>query len=375
MAKKSIKPFESLVSKILANSNNAFAAALSESQFYQHDVEFIDTGIPMINVALSTRIDKGLCGGVTTIAGESKRFKTLFSLYMLEAFQKKYSDGAALFYDTEFGAPKDYLQKFNLDWKRIIHIPISCVEELKHELSSTLELLKEEYKNGAEPKLFVLIDSIGNLASRKEINDAVEGKEKSDMTRAKALKSFFRIVTSSLKMMNIPCVAINHVYKDQSSANPMFAATIVGGGQGIMLASDNVWIITRRQIGVSSELKGYQFIINVEKSRFCKEKSQIPINVHFESGIHRYSGLADLAEALKIIEKIKIGKQTAYKYGDLTCLAEQIDFNNVFWEKILKETSLAEDIANVYALGAGNTFTIDPQIENVTVSETIDEEE
>jgi len=373
MAKK--KPTESLTNRILANSGNAFAAALSESQFFQREIDFIDTGIPMINVALSSRIENGLCGGVTTIAGESKRFKTLFGLYMLEAYQKKYPEGAALFYDTEFGVPRDYLKKFDLDWCRIVHVPITCVEELKHELSSTLDLLKEEFKNGEEPKLFVLIDSVGNMASRKEINDAVDGKEKADMTRAKQLKSFFRIVTASLKMMDIPCIAINHVYKDQSGSNPMFAATVVGGGQGIMLASDNVWVITRRQIGKSSDLEGYQFIINVEKSRFCKEKSQIPINVHFETGIHRYSGLVDLAEAFNIVEKTKVGKRTAYKYGELTCLAKDIDIDSKFWDKILEETNLANDIAKVYVLEAGNTFTIDPELETITASETQEVEE
>lgn len=357
MAKK--KNTNWLTEKILKNSDNVFAAALNESKFFKNDEEFVDVGIPLLNLALSSDINKGLVGGITTIAGESKRFKTLFGLYMVQAYQKKYPESSVIFYDTEFGTPRDYLEQFDLDWSRVVHVPINDVEELRHELSSTLNMLKEDYKNNKNIKLMVFIDSIGNLASRKETVDAIDGKNKADMTRAKALKSFFRITTSTLKMLRIPLIAINHTYKDQSGPNPMYAATIVSGGQGITLASDNIWIITRRNSKNSTGLLGYDFIINIDKSRFVKEKSQFPITVHFDKGLFKYSGLADIATKLNIIKKEKSGKQTYFCYKDLKCLGKNIDSNDEFWKNVFENNENVEKINGAFALKNKTSFTIE----------------
>ncbi len=36
--------------------------------------------------------------------------------------------------------------------------------------------------------VIIVVDSVGNLASKKEVDDALEGKSVADMTRAKQMK-------------------------------------------------------------------------------------------------------------------------------------------------------------------------------------------
>jgi len=62
-------------------------------------------------------------------------------------------------------------------------------------------------------KVIIVIDSIGNLASKKELDDAINEKSVADMSRAKALKGLFRMCTPYLTMKSIPMLAINHTYK------------------------------------------------------------------------------------------------------------------------------------------------------------------
>jgi len=71
----------------------------------------------------------------------------------------------------------------------VIHTPIMNIEDLKFDVIAQLE----EVKKG--DKLIIVIDSIGNLASKKEVEDAKDQKAVADMTRAKQLKSLFRMVT------------------------------------------------------------------------------------------------------------------------------------------------------------------------------------
>jgi hypothetical protein len=339
----------SMVDKLLSNSSSKFANMLIKSPFF-NDEELIDTNIPMLNVALSGRIDGGLCGGVTMLAGESKRFKSLFGLLMMSAFLKKYPTAAAIIYDTEFGTQKNYFEMVELDTSRVVHIPINCVENLKHEVTKQLDALTKMKEDGEDIKVFMFVDSIGNMASRKEINDALEESEKADMTRAKQLKSFFRIVTSTVKMLNIPFVCINHVYKSQGSFIPY---DIVSGGTGPMLSADSCFVISRAQEKNTQGLLGYNFTLNIEKSRFVMEKSKIPITVHFEDGIHKFSGLAELAVEFGIIEEIRIGKSAAYKWKEVEIKDCDIDTDEAFWNAIFENTDFKDQIRNRFELSSG----------------------
>ena len=101
------------------------------------------------------------------------------------------------------------------------------------------------------------------------------------------------MVTPYLTMKNIPLVAVNHTYKEIG----LFPKDVVGGGTGIYYSADNIWIIGRQQDKQGTEIKGYHFVINVDKSRYVKEKSKIPISVSWEGGVQRFSGLLDVALA------------------------------------------------------------------------------
>ena len=116
-------------------------------------------------------------------------------------------------------------------------------------------------------KVCIVIDSIGNLASKKELEDALNDKSVADMSRAKALKGLFRMVTPYLTMKNVPLLAVNHTYQEIG----LFPKAVVSGGTGIYYSADNIWIIGRKQEKQGTEIKGYHFIINVEKSRFVKK--------------------------------------------------------------------------------------------------------
>jgi hypothetical protein len=111
------------------------------------------------------------------------------------------------------------------------------------------------------------------------------------MSRAKQIKSLFRMVTPHLTMKDIPMVVVNHTYKEIG----MFPKDIVGGGTGSYYSADNIFIIGRQQEKEGTEIVGYNFIINVEKSRYVKEKSKIPVTVSFNGGISKWSGLLDVA--------------------------------------------------------------------------------
>jgi RecA/RadA recombinase len=336
----------SLKERLIKNSTIDHTAILTESKVYGRK-DMIPTIIPMINVALSGKIDGGLTPGLTVLAAPSKHFKTAFSLLMAAAYLKMHPDGVILFYDSEFGTPESYFSSFGVPLESVVHTPITDIEQLKFDIMQQLQ----EIKRG--DKVMIIIDSVGNLASKKEVEDALKQNSAADMSRAKQLKSLFRMVTPHLTIKDIPMVVVNHIYMTQE----MYSKPVVSGGTGIYYSADNIWIIGRQQDKDDKELKGYHFIINIEKSRYVKEKSKIPITVNYDSGINKWSGLLDLAIESGHVIKPKVGwyavvdKETG-EIGKNMRAADIVDNRDV-WSHLLENTDFAEWIKNKYTLANG----------------------
>jgi len=334
----------SIMDKLKKNSKIKDTAILSDSVLFS-EKDMIATEVPMINVALSGSLDGGLTPGLTVLAGPSKHFKTSFALLMASAYMKKYDDAVMLFYDSEFGSPQSYFETFGIDVSRVLHTPITDVEQLKFDLVSQLDNIDRG------DKVVIVIDSIGNLASKKELEDALNEKSVADMSRAKALKGLFRMVTPYLTMKNIPLLAVNHTYKEIG----LFPKDVVGGGTGIYYSADNIWILGRRQNKEGTDIVGYDFIINVEKSRYVKEKSKIPVSVSWEGGIETYSGLLDIALAGGWASKPSNGWYCRVDRSTGELVEPKVRLKETllpeFWTPILEDKEFQEFIKSQYTIG------------------------
>tara|TARA_B100001059_G_scaffold234110_1_gene275768 strand:+ start:775 stop:1818 length:1044 start_codon:yes stop_codon:yes gene_type:complete len=341
--------------KLKKNSKIKSSEILADSiLFAQKDI--ISTDVPMVNAALSGDLDGGLTSGLTVLAGPSKHFKTSFALLMGAAYMKQYPDAVMLFYDSEFGSPQNYFESFGIDTNRVLHTPIVDVEQLKFDLVGQLENIERD------DKVIIVIDSIGNLASKKELEDALNEKSVADMSRAKALKGLFRMVTPYLTMRNIPLLAVNHTYQEIG----LFPKAIVSGGTGIYYSADNIWIIGRQQDKKGTQIQGYHFVINVEKSRFVKEKSKVPISVSWEGGIQTYSGLLDVALAGGYVTKPNVGwyARVNKETGEIedTKVREKDTLTKKFWDPIFKDTDFKEFVKSYYSIGHKPLLDIDLDI-------------
>lgn len=345
----------SIMDKLKKNSKIKTSETLTESTLFS-EKDMTPTDVPMVNVALSGSVDGGLAPGLTVLAGPSKHFKTSFALLMAAAYLKARPNAVVLFYDSEFGSPKSYFEQFEVDPDRVLHTPITNVEELKFDLIAKLDTLDRD------DEVVIVIDSIGNLASKKELEDAKDEKSVADMSRAKALKGLFRMVTPYLTMKNIPLIAINHTYKEIG----LFPKDIVGGGTGITYSADNIWILGRQQDKKGTEIQGYHFVINVEKSRYVKERSKIPITVSWDGGVRKYSGLLDCALAGGYVTKPSNGwyavvDQETGEVGPK--VRHDVTNDKSFWDPVFAETDFKDFLMKQYKIGYRSVVDMDEIID------------
>ena len=318
------------------------AQTLNNSKYFDNE-KYIKTRIPLLNLALSGRLNGGLPGGIIQIAAPPKHFKTKFLHELMFAFQeeKKGKDYLIVLYDSELGSTLEYYEQAGLDTSRIDHRVIRSVEELISDHANLLNDIKEG------DDVLVCVDSIGMLRSNKEMEDAIEDKHVADMTRAKALNSYFRIITAESAIKRIPTIIINHSYQTLEK----YSKEVASGGRKTQYAAHTLLFITKAQEKEEGdkELKGFWFTLKAGLSRYVRENSTFPILVLFDSGIDRDSGLFDLAKEFGYVEQASQG----WYWGDAakTKKVRESDLiSEQFFKDLLANKEFVDKVEKKYRL-------------------------
>lgn len=350
----------SLMDRVLKNSTLK-VSTLSDSDIFK-EPEYVTTPVPVINIALSGKFEGGLLDGITTIAGPSKHFKSTLALIMAKSYLDKYKDAIIFYYDNERGMTSDYFKSVGIDPDRVAYMKIHNIEELKQDV---IQQLTSNLKTG--DKCFFMVDSVGNLASKKELDDAIDGKVVVDMTRAKAFKSLYRMITPYITDFKLPFIQIAHVYSELG----LFPKIVVSGGTGIMLASDTILVIGRAQDKKGKELLGYTFKLKIEKSRFAVEGSILDLEVSFDGGVKKYGGLLDMAIETGDVIKPKNGWYTRPCVEDDKSWRKDATYTGDFWKPIFTDSNFIETINKKYSLSIDSLVNEEDSL----IDESILEEE
>lgn len=343
----------SLIERLMKSTTVTGTSLLSESSIFTKK-DFVKTHLPVLNIAFSGDVDGGLVSGLTVVAGISKTFKSALSLYCMKAYFDKFPDAIAIFYDTEYGITEDYIKSFGIDPSRVIHIPVEHIEMLKFDMVKKLD----EIKKGDH--VFFLVDSIGQISSKKEVDDAVDEKSVADMSRAKSLRSLLRLVTIQLAKKDLPCIMVNHVYQTME----LYSKTVIPGGTSVTYSANQIFVITKAQEKSNDgELDGWKFTINIEKSRFVREKAKLPFQVMYDDGIQKYSGLLDISLEIGAVISPSSGwySKVNLDSGEVdTVKWRKKDMNTEeFWEPVLASPGFKKAIIEKFKLAGSQAYNED----------------
>ena len=171
---------------IIKETGNEYASLVSDGASGDVD-SFIDTGSYIFNALLGGSIHRGLPSNkITAIAGESATGKTFFVLGMCKNFLDKNPDGGVIFFESESAVTKDIIEERGIDSSRMVVMPVTTVQEFRHQSLTVLDKYIEQNVKERKPLLLVL-DSLGMLSTTKEMEDTQAGKETKDMTRAQTV--------------------------------------------------------------------------------------------------------------------------------------------------------------------------------------------
>jgi RecA/RadA recombinase len=285
---------------------------------------FITTGVYLLDAALSGKL---LGGGVannriTAFAGESGAGKSFIAYSVSKHAQK---EGYSVIYiDTEQAIDLEDLPKFGIDnsLDKFRLIRSNKVEDVNMLLTQLLDDLKDQKMAGFElPKLMIVLDSLGQMASNKEKEDLLAGNIKQDMTKAKALGSMFRSINTDLGFLDIPMIVCNHTYMTLD----MFSQEKLKGGNGLLYSASVIGMMSKSKLKTGEEddmdlgSSGISSSPKTMKNRMAKPK-KIRFDISFAHGMNPYTGLDAFCrpEYLDIIGIAKGKEEVDKSTGEIT---------------------------------------------------------
>ena len=285
---------------VIKETGNEYASLVSDGASGDVD-SFIDTGSYIFNALLGGSINRGLPSNkITAIAGESATGKTFFVLGMCKNFLDKNPDGGVIFFESESAVTKDIIEERGIDSSRMVIMPVTTVQEFRHQAITVLDRYIEQDVSERKPLLLVL-DSLGMLSTTKEMEDTQAGKETKDMTRAQIVKAAFRVLTLKLGKAKVPLIITNHTYDVIGS---MFPQKEMGGGSGLKYAASSIVYLSKRKEKDGTEIIGNIIHCKNYKSRLTKENKVVDVRLTYDKGLDRYYGLLDLALKHNIFKQV-----------------------------------------------------------------------
>ena len=287
--------------QIIKETGNEYASLVSEGVEAGDVDTFIDTGSYHFNALLSGSIHGGIPSNkITAIAGESATGKTFFVLGMCKTFLDNNPDAGVIYFESESALTKQLIEERGIDSERMVIMPVTTVQEFRHQALTVLEKYAEQNEADRKPILLVL-DSLGMLSTTKEVEDTADGKETRDMTRAQVLKAAFRVLTLKLGRAKVPMVITNHTYDVVGAYMP---TKEMGGGSGLKYAASTIVYLSKKKEKDGTEVIGNIIHCKTQKSRLSKENMMVDVRLRYDTGLDKYYGLLDLATKYGIFKQV-----------------------------------------------------------------------
>lgn len=288
------------------NKTSSASIGFSDPKFW------ISTGNYALNYRISGDPFKGIpLGKVSVFAGESGSGKSYITAGNIIREAQKQNIFCVIF-DSENALDEEWLRKLGVDTnpEKLLKVNISLIDDVSKIINELIKDYVEKYQNHDEeekPKMLIVVDSLGMLLTKSDVEQFESGDLKGDMGRkAKALTALVRNCVNKLGNLNIGLVATNHTYASQDMFDP---EDKISGGQGFIYASSIVVAMKKLKLKEDEEgnktkdISGIRAKCKVMKTRFTKPFKEIEIKIPYEKGMDPYSGLFDILLEENIIQK------------------------------------------------------------------------
>lgn len=330
---KALSDIAKRLSKAVKEDN--FVTIVADNETAGRITNWVSTGNYALNYTLSGRYDGGLpVGRIVEYFGDPSTGKSLMCYHILAETQKR--GGLAVLFDTEGAYTRSFGEAIGIDNSRLLLAEPNTVEEV---FTLIEEICKISAANNTELTT-VVWDSIAQTSTRKEMSGDFGTQDMG--LKAKMIRAGFRRIGRLTSKSNVLLVGANH---KTAKIGVMYGKkTTTPGGTGYAFASSlRVELTKGPHIGdsITDRIIGTEAKAYVDKSKVAGAYGECVVNVYFDKGIDKYSGLLDILVNDGIIEQ----RGTWYYY---TGSDEEVKFQgkNKFNEFMAEHPEIIEGLIN-----------------------------
>lgn len=267
------------------------AGSILEENEFSEVTEWIGTG----NYVLNAQLSGSLFGGVANnrsmgIAGDPQTGKSFLCMNIVRESQKQGYN--VIYCDTEGAIDRSMAKKFGIDTNTVRYQPIKSISDFKVFVANLVDQVKKLRKDGADPKILLVLDSLGMLTTMKESADALKGKTAMDMgIRSKEMRGLFREITLDLTGVRIPLICTNHT--TTAGIGSFMTTKEASGGDGPIFSMSNVIMLSKAQLKDSNDKKTGIIVTSTPKKTRFTRPYPTKFHISFINGMNPYVGLEE----------------------------------------------------------------------------------
>ena len=337
---------------------------LSEGLGAGEHTGFIDTGSYALNLLACGSLWDGIPNNsFVCLAGETSTGKTYFTLGIIKNFLNAHPDAGVFYHDTEAAVRLKMAENRDIDAERIQIFGPKSIESFRTKTIEQIVKYQELCKEvGETPPFMMVLDSLGNLSSEKELEDtaafgdtktAEKQRNTKDMTKAGLLKGSFRVLRQTMGELKIPMIITNHIYANIGGYGPQ---KIMSGGSGPSYVADTIWFLTKSKAregdDSDGEIIGSKITVTANKSREGRENAQVQVLLNHNTGLDRYYGLLDIALEAGVFKQLAKGIELP---GGIKVARKEILRNptEIYTQEILQAINDATQAQSMFLYGTG----------------------
>jgi len=347
MAKKKESSRDELSSILANNLNKKFKSAHKVAYFLDGEEqtptdldEWVSTGSPMLDLAISNRPSGGLpVGRITEITGLEGSGKSLLAAHAIADTQQK--GGLGVYIDTENALNQEFLEAIGVDIKKMLYVPLETVEDIFEAIDSIIESVRASDK---KKLVTIVVDSVAGASTKVEISADYDQAGYATQ-KAIIISKAMRKVTNLIGRERISLIFTNQLRTrlGVSFGDPWTTS----GGKAIAFHSS--CRIRLKQMGqLKSKIGGVDQVVGIKtraqviKNRMGPPLRSVDYDIYFDSGIDNYGSWLQMMKTYKLVNQ----SGAWYTYVDVET-GEEIKFQAKNFEDLLSERSeLKESIYN-----------------------------
>jgi recombination protein RecA len=374
MAKKKKESSRDELSSILAdNLNKKFKSAHKVAYFLDGEEttptdldEWVSTGSPMLDLAISNRPNGGLpVGRITEITGLEGSGKSLLAAHSIADTQKK--GGLGVYIDTENAMNQEFLEAIGVDVNKMLYVPLETVEDIFEAIDSIIESVRSSDK---KKLVTIVVDSVAGASTKVEISADYDQAGYATQ-KAIIISKAMRKVTNLIGRERISLIFTNQLRTRMgvSFGDPWTTS----GGKAIAFHSS--CRLRLKQMGqLKSKVGGVDQVVGIKtraqviKNRMGPPLRSVDYDIYFDSGIDNYGSWLQMMKSYKLVNQ----SGAWYTYVDKET-GEEIKFQAKNFEELLEERpemkeSIYNQICDAYIMSYKQSSAA-ANIDNVEVAD------